>query len=187
MMIVKDSRTNFFRSEYHMLRGLVDLILFMPKGLQGTPMIEIGSYLGASTRIFSTFFHPVISIDPHMEGYSGMTPEEVHHDFVLNTKDHGVTHIRLKSDEAIGIAPDNVSMVYVDGDHSYEQVKRDIINYWPRVIDGGFLCGHDYGLTEKGQDGVKPAVKELFGEPDVLFQDTSWLIKKDSTRSRKCP
>jgi len=49
----------------------------------------------------------------------------------------------------------SVDMVFIDGDHSYEGVKKDILNYKPLIRKGGLLCGHDYGTT------VKEAVDEL--------------------------
>ena len=48
----------------------------------------------------------------------------------------------------------------------------------PKIIDGGFIAGHDYGNAAVTCEGVKPAVDELFGKPDVVFVDYSWLVKK---------
>ena len=77
-------------------------------------------------------------------------------------------------------------MVYIDGNYAYDFVKRDIQLYWPLIEEGGFLCGHDYGLTIPQQDGVKPAVAECFGEPDKIYIDTSWVIKKTAERKILC-
>jgi len=34
-------------------------------------------------------------------------------------------------------------IVYIDGDHSYAQVRQDLVNAAPLVRDGGLLCGDD--------------------------------------------
>ena len=60
--------------------------------------------------------------------------------------------------------------VYIDADHSYDAVKKDLEFYYPLVKRGGYLCGDDYGLwynkpkTGRGSDGgggPKPAVDEF--------------------------
>jgi hypothetical protein len=55
--------------------------------------------------------------------------------------------------------------VYIDGDHSYEGVKRDVADWYPKVKKGGILSGHDYGnpgnkkLTFKVAKAVNEFVK----------------------------
>lgn len=60
--------------------------------------------------------------------------------------------------------------VYIDADHSYDAVKKDLEFYYPLIKKGGYLCGDDYGLwfnkpkTGPGSDGgggPKPAVDEF--------------------------
>ena len=59
--------------------------------------------------------------------------------------------------------PNNsVDLVFIDADHSYESVKRDIIKYTPKLKDRGLLTGHDIDYP-----GVNKAVNELIKEFDV--------------------
>lgn len=58
------------------------------------------------------------------------------------------------------IPPESLDFVYIDGDHLYEPVKKDIELYWPRVKPGGLFAGHDY----PGEQGVYQAVNERFGK-----------------------
>jgi hypothetical protein len=60
--------------------------------------------------------------------------------------------------------------VYIDADHSYDAVKKDLEFYYPLVKKGGYLCGDDYGLWinrpkkgfgSDGGGGPKPAVDEF--------------------------
>jgi hypothetical protein len=51
---------------------------------------------------------------------------------------------------------DKVHLVFVDGDHTEVQCYRDILNYEPKIIPGGFMAGHDY--EHPRCPGVKKAV-----------------------------
>ncbi|MDO1445420.1 class I SAM-dependent methyltransferase [Rhodocytophaga aerolata] len=52
----------------------------------------------------------------------------------------------------------NIQLIFVDADHSYEAVKRDLVNYAFILEEGGYLAMHDYLYQ---QDGVKRAVDEF--------------------------
>ena len=41
-------------------------------------------------------------------------------------------------------AEGSLDFVFIDGDHSYEGVKLDILNFLPKVRPGGLIAGHDY-------------------------------------------
>ena len=69
--------------------------------------------------------------------------------------------------------PDNTfDMIYIDGDHSYEGCRRDLMVAYAKVKPGGFIMGHDYEMNMcKARNyynfGVKNAVDqfcELFGQ-----------------------
>ncbi len=54
---------------------------------------------------------------------------------------------------------ESLAFVYIDADHTYEAVKRDIELWWPKVrLHDGILAGHDY---ESYHSGVKRAVDEF--------------------------
>jgi hypothetical protein len=62
-----------------------------------------------------------------------------------------------------GVAP---SWVYLDGDHSREAVEADIAAWWPLLLDGGMLCGHDYvadGWHRANEPGVAFPTREEAG------------------------
>lgn len=68
----------------------------------------------------------------------------------------------------------SLDFVFIDGDHSYEGVKRDVLAWLPKVKPGGWLMGHDYGGKPDG--GVKRAVDEL-GIAVELDRDHVWAVK----------
>lgn len=53
-------------------------------------------------------------------------------------------------------------IVFIDADHSYESVKRDIEKYSPKLKIGGLLTGHDIDYP-----GVNQAVTEVIKDFDV--------------------
>ena len=81
----------------------------------------------------------------------------------------------MTSDAAIKALENiKIDMLYIDGVHTYDQVKKDIENYKSIVKPGGLICGHDYCPAFQG---VMDAVDEAFGKPDLTFVDNSWLVK----------
>lgn len=69
--------------------------------------------------------------------------------------------------------------VYLDGDHSYHAVKKDLEFYYPLIKKGGYLCGDDYGLWANkpqtgfgsdGNGGPKPAVDQFVEERNLKIE-----------------
>jgi predicted O-methyltransferase YrrM len=85
--------------------------------------------------------------------------------------------IKKPSDEAWQHIRERLDFVYIDGDHTYNQVIRDIEHYLCLLKPGGVLGGHDYPIG----DGVKNAVDDWFEQHKnfrlfTLFPDW-WTIK----------
>jgi predicted O-methyltransferase YrrM len=65
-----------------------------------------------------------------------------------------------------GFADNHFTMIYIDGDHSYEGCKKDLEAALHKVKVGGWIMGHDYQMNmEKARTryhfGVKQAVDEF--------------------------
>ncbi len=148
-------------------------------------MIEIGSFIGESTIIFAKHFKHVTAIDPFLPNYdmddptcnSGFNFEDVYQEFknTIEEEKTKVTIHRMTSNDAVKVLKDKYDFIYIDGLHTYEGVKDDIINYKPLVKEGGVIGGHDYGTPIKHLQGVTKAVDEMFGKPDKTFKDGSWI------------
>ena len=83
------------------------------------------------------------------------------------------TIFRMDSVEAASYIPDaSLDFVFIDGDHSYEGCKRDIMAWMPKVKPGGWLMGHDYTI----RPGIKRAVDEM-GMVIELDRDKVWAVK----------
>lgn len=162
--------------------GLKDLIYYVNQfyDTKNMTMIEIGSYAGESTLIFAEHFKKIICIDPYKNDYDKKDPainymelNNVYDIFINRIKEHkNIELIKKSSNQAFkSLKKINVDFVYIDGLHTYIQVKKDIENY-SKIIKNGFISGHDY---HENWHGVIKAVNETIGNPDKLFKDTSWI------------
>lgn len=69
--------------------------------------------------------------------------------------------------------------VFIDADHRYEAVVRDIAVWLPKVRPGGWIGGHDYA-TPGFDDGVVRAVDEFAdrtGLPIELDEFFTWFAR----------
>jgi predicted O-methyltransferase YrrM len=55
-----------------------------------------------------------------------------------------------------------LDLVFIDANHSYDYVKKDIIKYTPKLKENGLLTGHDIDYP-----GVNRAVNEMIKQYDV--------------------
>jgi hypothetical protein len=74
----------------------------------------------------------------------------------------------------------SIDIVFVDGNHNYIYVKKDIENYWPIVKKKGIIVFHDH--IPRGQifDGVRRAVDEFCkknNSPLHVLGDLVYVIK----------
>ena len=73
------------------------------------------------------------------------------------------------SSSILATFPNNTfDMIYIDGDHSYEGVKKDLRMSYLKIKPGGWIMGHDFGInSEKTKNhydfGVEKAVTEFCG------------------------
>lgn len=167
--------------------GLLDLIKELGDVSKKT-MVEIGSFIGESTIIFAKHFKHVTAIDPFLPDYDPMDPtcnsgfnfEDVYQEFknTIEEEKTKVTSYRMMSKDAVSLLQkEKFDFIYIDGLHTYEGVRMDILDYLPLVKKGGYIGGHDYGTPHPHLQGVTKAVDEVFGKPDKTFKDGSWIKK----------
>lgn len=138
-------------------------------------LVEVGSFLGESTRIFAESGFPVIAVDPWKNGYditddaSETYPmEQVYAEFQRRARAFItaglIVPLRGTSSEiATLFAPNSISVVYIDGEHTKEAVTRDLESWYPRVYSGGVISGHDWNYTEV-QEAVLAFAFGLYGK-----------------------
>ena len=179
----ENKKNYFFTGFTGMINKLVHLI---PKD---STMIEIGSYMGESTMMLasSKLFKKIYAIEPHkgtesFNDYAGYDWEFVKKEFHLNTR--YFDNITLISDFNYNVVDmfedESIDFIYIDADHEYDSVKRDIELYLPKLKKTGIIGGHDY--SKNAWEGVFNAVNETLGEPDYTFEDMSWLKRPKTSK-----
>lgn len=137
---------------------------------RGSCVIEIGSLQGLSLNMLARGLRAaksdsmVVSIDPHED-------QPLHRDRVrlaLSTigQQRRLVQFPCRSDDAHPILkPESASMIFIDGDHAYEQVVADFGNYANIVAPGGCLVFHDYGYgRHNGKPDVVPDVRRALDD-----------------------
>lgn len=117
---------------------------------------EIGVYKGEfAETLLSTWPGTLLLVDVwrHMEGYldswnlNDASAEENYQETRRRLKRFGARAeiMRLESADAAQAVPDDsLDFIYVDANHSYEAVSRDLTLWYPKVRAGGLISGHDY-------------------------------------------
>lgn len=155
-----------------------ELILTVPRDGQ---VVELGSYLGRSicsvAEQLITRKVTVTCVDlfvgcptTKLEGDTGGTAKG---QLLTNLKEFDlvdrVTVYVKDTVKAAEIFDDrSLDLVFIDADHSYAAVFRDLTAWWPKVRNGGMIAGHDYKRAGKyGHEDVRRALHEFF-DPDVI-------------------
>lgn len=78
--------------------------------------------------------------------------------------------------------------IYVDGDHSYDGVMSDLINFYPKLKINGIFSGHDWdvdpGMNEASLFGVQKALYKFAEDKNIKLNLTneiyhkSWFFEK---------
>lgn len=119
-------------------------------------IVEIGAAYGASSSILRSHAKmsiPVHSIDPFIQDSMG-TFSASSSKCLKNVKR---VHSKLNQSEKLAAWylhtdysfnfikkwQDPIGMIFIDGDHEYQAVKRDFDDWFPHVIKGGYVLIHD--------------------------------------------
>ncbi|MFO1427139.1 MAG: class I SAM-dependent methyltransferase [Steroidobacteraceae bacterium] len=89
---------------------------------------------------------------------------------------------RMLSHDAAPLFPDgHFDWAYVDASHFYDDVKRDIASFFPKLRPGGFIAGDDYDRRGIWDHGVTRAVDEFIatGAVEVVrLHNHQFLLRK---------
>jgi predicted O-methyltransferase YrrM len=169
------------------LQRLVELL----DGRKPRNVLEIGTCHGGTLWLWCQLAHPhaqIVSVDLPDGPYGGGYPTEAVPKLLSYGNDHqwiqlfrGDSHdeLMLKSVKRF-LAGKKIDLLFIDGDHTYEGVKRDWEMYSPLVRDGGVVVFHDiiehFHLPDCRVDAFWNELKqnhrheEIFGAED----DLSW-------------
>lgn len=144
---------------------LYQLVTQLPKNQADLIIVvEIGAFLGKSTITIAKALKEsgggcVYSIDPH-EGIPYYHPQPTLSDFLDNISWANVNDtVKIclgTSDEWSDNISASLSMIFIDGDHTYEVVKDDYSKWEEKIITNGLIAFHD-----AIQDGPFKLISEL--------------------------
>lgn len=138
-------------SEFLELAGLV-------KALECQALLEIGTFRGGTLFVFSQLAAAdatVISLDLHrtLRGrlgrflqeplFRGMVRPGQKFAMVRSDSHQPQTLARIEAQ----LQGRKLDFLFIDGDHSYEGVKKDFLMYSPLVRTGGLIAFHDVGIN----------------------------------------
>lgn len=154
-------------------------------------IVELGSWVGASTRHFAR------EISPHGKVYAvdhwlGSTEHEsrifrkllptLYQQFLSNVIHEELTDqiipIKMPTHEAsqwfkiFRIVPD---MIYVDASHDEDSVYQDLSDWFPLVCGHGIMCGDDWDWP-----GVNKAVSRFASENNLVIENDGllWYLRE---------
>ena len=120
---------------------------------KGNTILEIGRYWGGSTVLLATATHKsdvnIVSVDV-VEGCHDPDVDDWLNDYEEKER----IDIRVDNSHAMENIP--LSLLFVDGDHSYEGIKKDFIHHWNYLHCD--CVAHDYG------DPTCPGVTQFIDE-----------------------
>lgn len=160
------------------MNDIVDLCRIIPHESIG---IEIGCFTGESSELFakSGKFKKLYCVDPWQQGYyKSHDMAQIESQFDERVKNYKeIEKVKATSEIITLIEDNNINFIYIDGNHKYDFVKKDILNSLEvlrksKTDKEKILSGHDYKF--KKSPGVEIAVRELLGFPDIRFAGYSW-------------
>ncbi len=145
------------------------LVLYtLVRSLRPKRMLEVGRARGGSTFIIAEAIK-------HLEGaeFVSMDPN--------NWPEHSIpTILRHNLEESYGVhfideycpwalpaakelAGDDFDVIFLDGDHSYDAVKRDLLGLLPFLVSGGYILMHDSHFHP-----LRRAINEVVEETGII-------------------
>jgi hypothetical protein len=160
--------------------------------------VEVGSWKGRSSsymavEIFNskkqikfdcvdTWLGSVEHTDPNSPFFVRELVEDkdwLYYQFLNNTRPvcDIINPIRLPSLDSVNLYQNrSLDFVFIDASHEYDDVKKDILSWYPKIKKGGVIAGHDFTIFE----GVERAVNELFINQGMNYtlKNSYWIHKK---------
>jgi len=136
------------------------LRILLPETASPLRFVEIGSFAGSSLFLTGKALKRIV---PQLQGFAiepGGHPQFYE---VLKHLQGDVTHLPRFSHQAVAqlqqlFEQDGklATFIFVDGDHTYEGVRQDIIDYFPLVAPGGIMMFHDYlpPLNDENREAI---------------------------------
>jgi len=160
----------------------LDLFSFVVNKYDQAHFVEVGSWKGRSSCCMAveiinskkSIKFDCVDLWEYSDSQNDISSNEfegVYGEFISNISKvaHYINPVKSTSVEASKLYLDaSLDFVFIDAAHDYENVKKDIEAWLPKMKSGGIISGHDYFFSQ----GVRRAVHEILGE--VHTTSESW-------------
>ena len=139
-------------------------IMNLAKRRKGTAYLEIGSYLGASACFIAMGIRKsrrpakLYCVDTWKNDGMSEGKRDTFTQFCINTASYSdiIVPLRGPSVDVAKTFEHSIDFLFIDGDHSYDGVKADVDNWFPKLKPGAVVLFHDTGWAQ----GVQRVVRE---------------------------
>jgi predicted O-methyltransferase YrrM len=162
-------------------------VLHIVEELRPRAVLEIGTQAGGTLYCWCKLADPaarIVSVDlPGGEYGGGYTPERAEEMRLLFPSNGQALHL-IQADSH---SPDTLAQVrslvgsldflFIDGDHTYEGVKRDFEMYAPLVRPGGVIALHDIcesASPDSKVDVLWREIKERYRHQEFVVPPAGW-------------
>jgi predicted O-methyltransferase YrrM len=163
LLVPDDVQSSITRNEAETLARLA----------RDTTVLELGAWLGHSTICMAQTAQRVYSVDWH-QGDPHAGEASTLSGYFANLGRYGVRDqvvpIVGRFEDVLPILDKGVfGLIFLDGFHTYEQVKRDLVQIQRIRTPDTTLVFHDYGVEASSRGGavfgVTQALQETLGQP----------------------
>ena len=177
-------------------------ILYPKESTEGMTCVEIGSFEGRGSIMIHNHLckhghSKLFCIDPFDDTYVKGNEKMAFWDFACmgqysrfkhNTRYlRNIVEMRGTSDSMIpGLENHSVDFCYIDGDHSPEQVYKDIVGMFDKMKHNGIVLFDDYLWKRNDivtRHGIDRFLEEYKGKYELLFQNWQLAIRVHNVES----
>jgi predicted O-methyltransferase YrrM len=144
-----------------LMLGEASHIFATVRKLEGTPrVVEIGRYRGGTALLLAAAGGDVLSIDVNEQLRQS---DESLRSALSRLGLEGKVELIFADSSTFPIEAGSIDLVFVDGDHSYEGVSRDVAHWVPALRRGGILLLHDAKWPEPSRPWNRPPDAAVLG------------------------
>ena len=143
---------------------------------RGRTYVELGSYLGASSCFIASGIQSsgitakLYCIDTWNNDAMSEGNRNTYTEFLENTEEFQgiVVPLRGRSEEVAKTFDKEIDFLFIDAGHEYENVKADVLAWFPKLRLGALVIFHDIGWAEGVQRIVKEYIQPIARNESLL-------------------
>lgn len=148
----------------HLTQDEKNMLQELAATTNGSIFVELGSYLGASSCYIASGIEcagkpaKLFCVDTWKNEGMAEGNRDTYDDFLKNTANfqNTIVPLRGKSEEIAKYFNAEIDFLFIDAGHDYENVRTDVLAWFPKLRAGAQVIFHDIGWAE----GVQRVVME---------------------------